>query len=174
MTLIYPEATTVQGNTKIQVVASIASLAAPDLSAEINAGASLDISCFIRDWNPELNSNSGNAPARLCTTVQLPVEGNTQFSPIEVRYTYDPQAATSTDDNKARLLLARGTEFYLVVRKGLDAQTVDWTAAQYVEVWKIRCGRQNYVRSGEDEFSEYEIKQQFFPLTEPTFGQIVA
>ena len=174
MTVIYPEATTVQGNTKIQVVASIASLSAPDLSSEINAVGSLDISCFIRDWNPELQSNQGNAPSRLCTTIQLPVEGNTQFNPIEIRYVYDPQAATSTDDNKARALLTRGSEFYFVVRKGLDAQATAWAASQYVEVWKVRCGRQNYVRSGEDEFSEYEISQLVFPLTEPTFGQIVA
>jgi len=174
MTVIYPEATTVQGNTKIQVVASIADTSAPDLSSEIEAVASLDISCFVRDWNPELQSNQGNAPSRLCTTVQLPVEGNTQFNPIEIRYVYDPQAATSTDDNKARSLLTRGSEFYFVVRKGLDAQNTDWAASQYVEVWKVRMGRQNYVRSGDDEFSEYEITQQVFPLTEPIYAQIVA
>lgn len=174
MSILYPEATPVQGNTKIQVVADISSLSAPSLATEIDDAASLDISCFIRDWNPELQSNQGNSPSRLCTTVQLPVEGNTQFNPIEIRYVYDPQAATSTDDNKARALLTRGSEFYFVVRKGLDAQNTDWAASQYVEVWKVRCGRQNYVRSGEDEFSEYEITQQIFPLTEPTFGQIAA
>lgn len=174
MAIIYPEGTTVQGNTKIQVVASIASLAAPSLATEINDAASLDISCFIRDWNPELQTNQGNAPARLCTTVQLPVEGNTQFSPVEIRYVYDPQAADSTDDNKAKALLTRGTEFYFVVRKGLDAQTVDWAAAQHAEVWKVRCGRQNRGRSGEDEFSEYEIVQQIFPLTELSDAVIAA
>lgn len=174
MTVIYPEATSVQGNTKIVAVATIADTSAPSLATEIGAAGSVDISCFIRDWNPELQSNQGNAPSRLCTTVQLPVEGNTQFSPIEIRYVYDPQAATSTDDNKARLLLAQGAEFYFVVRKGLDAQATDWAASQYAEVWKVRCGRQNYVRSGEDEFSEYEISQLIFPLTEPTFAQIAA
>jgi hypothetical protein len=174
MTIIYPEATSVQGNTKIQVVASIASTSAPSLATEINDAASLDISCFVRDWNPELNSNQGNAPSRLCTTVQLPVEGNTQFSPIELRYVYDPQAATSTNDNKARALLTKGSEFYFVVRKGLDAQSTDWAASQYAEVWKIRCGRQNYVRSGQDEFSEYEISQLVFPLIEPIFAQVAA
>lgn len=174
MSILYPEATPVQGNTKIQVVASIATLTAPSLASEIHATGSLDISCFIRDWNPELNSNQGNAPARLCTTVQLPVEGNTQFNPIEIRYVYDPQAATTTADNKARALLTKGSEFYFVIRKGLDAQATDWAASQYAEVWKVRCGRQNYVRSGQDEFSEYEIVQQIFPLTEPTFAQLAA
>lgn len=174
MTVIYPEATSVQGNTKIVAVAAIVTPTAPDLSSEIGAVGSVDISCFVRDWNPELQSNQGNAPSRLCTTVQLPVEGNTQFSPIELRYVYDPQAATSTDDNKALALLTRGTELYFVVRKGLDAQNTAFAASQYVEVWKVRCGRQNKVRSGTDEFSEYEISQQIFPLIEPIDGQIVA
>jgi hypothetical protein len=174
MVLIYPEATPVQGNTKVQVVLTVANLAAPDLSSEVNAVGSLDISCFLRDWNPEMTSNSGSSPARLCTTVQLPVEGNTQFSAIEVRYTYDPQAADSTDDNLAKALLERGTEFYAVVRKGIDARETDWAASQYVEVWKFRCGRQNFVRSGEDEFGEYEVSQLLYPLIEPVYGQIVA
>lgn len=174
MTVIYPEATPVQGNTKVVAVVSIADVNAPDLSSEIGALTSVDLSCFIRDWNPEINNNQGNSPARLCTTVQLPVEGNTQFNPIELRYVYDPQAADSTDDNKAMALLERGTEFYAVVRKGLDARDTAMAAGQYVEVWRFRCGRQNRLRSGEDEFSEYEIVQQIFPLTEPTYTQVVA
>jgi hypothetical protein len=174
MTVIYPEATPVQGNTKVKVVTTIATLTAPSLATEVNAATSLDISCFIRDWNPEMQSNSGSAPARNCTTVQLPVEGNTQFSAIEIRYTYDPQAADSTDDNKAKAKLIRGTEFYAVVRKGLDAQDTAFAATQYIEVWKFRCGRQNFVRSGTDEFSEYEVSQMLYPLTEPTYGQVAA
>ncbi len=173
MPIIYPEATTVQGNTKVFATASVAVLTAPDLSSEL-IEPGLDISCFIRDFNPEIQSNSGSAPARLCTTVQLPTEGNTQFNPIELRYVYDPQAATSTNDNKARALFVRGAEFFFVVRKGLDAQATDFAATQYVETWKFRMGRQNYLRSGEDEFGEYEIVQLAYPLIEPVHGQIVA
>ncbi len=174
MTVITPEATPVQGNTKAWFVLTVAAPATLDLSSEIGHASTIDVSCFLRDFNPEMSSNSGNSPGRLCTTVQLPVEGNTQFSPIEVRYVYDPQAATSTDDNKLRLAAVRGTEFYLVVRKGLDAQSVAGAAGQYTETWKFRAGRQNYVRSGTDEFSEYEISQQWFPLIEPVHGAIVA
>lgn len=174
MTVIYPEATPVQGNTKLKAVLTIATPASPSLGTEIDAASSVDVSCFVRDWNPEINSNTGNAPSRVCTTVQLPVEGNTQFNAIEVRYVYDPQADDSTDDNKAKALLVRGTEFYMVVRKGLDAQATDFAVGQRVEVWRFRAGRQNKVRSGTDEFSEYEISQQLFPLAEPVDGVIVA
>ena len=174
MAVIYPEATSVQGNTSIVAVASLADTSAPSLGTEINAAGSLDISCFIRDWNPELQNNQGNAPSRLCTTVQLPVEGNTQFNPIEIRYVYDPQGDAASDDNKALALLTRGTELYFVVRKGFDAQNTAFAASQKVEVWKVRCGRQNKVRSGEDEFSEYEISQQVFPLIEPIDATVAA
>lgn len=172
--ILYPEATPVQGNTTIAVVASVDDLEAPSLATEINAAGSLILSCFVRDWNPELQSNQGNAPSRLCTTVQLPVEGNTQFNPIEIRYVYDPQADDTSDDNKAKALLTRGSEFYFIVRKGFDAKTTDFATTQRVEVWKVRCGRQNRVRSGEDEFSEYEISQQIFPLIEPVDGVVAA
>lgn len=174
MTVIYPEATPVQGNTKVKAVMTIADTEAPSLATEVNAGTSLDLSCFLRDFNPEMTSNSGSAPNRLCTTVSLPVEGNTQFNAIEVRYVYDPQAADAADENKAKALLTRGVEFYAVVRKGLDAREDDFAANDYVEVWKFRAGRQNKVRSGDDEFGEYEISQMWYPLTEPVDGQIAA
>lgn len=173
MTVIIAEATNVSGNLKITAALTVAAPAAPDLSAEIAAVTSLDVSCFIRSWNPEIQTNSGSAPPRVCTTAQMPVEGYSQFSAVELRYVYDPQAATSTDDNKARLMFAQGTEINFVVRKGLPFTTA-WAAGQYSEVWKMRAGRQNYVRSGDDEFAEFEISQMFYPLAEPTHGQVVA
>lgn len=163
-----------QGNTSLLLMPTVAVLASASLASEVNAASAVNVSCFVRDFNPELTSNSGTAPARLCSTVQLPVEGLTQFSSIEVRYVYDPQAADTTNDNKAKAFLTRGTEFYALVRKGFDAQATAFAAGQRYELWKFRAGRQNKVRSGTDEFSEYEISQQWFPLTEPTDGTIAA
>lgn len=174
MTVIYPEATPVQGYTSLVLMTDVTTPTAVSLAGEINDASSVNVSCFVRDFNPEMTNNTGTAPARLCTTVQLPVEGNTQFSPIEVRYVYDPQGADSTDDNKAKAFLTRGTEFYALVRKGFDAQADAFAATQRYELWKFRAGRQNKVRSGEDEFAEYEISQQWFPLLEPVDGVIAA
>lgn len=172
--LIYPEATPVQGNTSVVLLTSAADLDSVSLAGEINDATSLIASCFLRDWNPEMTSNTGNAPSRLCSTVQLPVEGNTQFNAIEQRFVYDPQGDDTTDDNKVKAFLARGTEFYALVRKGLDAQATAFAVGQRYELWRFRAGRQNRVRSGTDEFSEYEISQMWFPLTEPVDGVIVA
>lgn len=173
MTVIFPEATPVHLNLKVAVVDAVAALAAPDLSTEIGAGTTLDVSCFVRAWNPEISTNSGQAPDRLCSSLSLPIEGKTQMNAIPLSYVYDPQAATSTDDNKARLKLVQGTEFFVVVRKGLPYTTA-FAATQYSEVWKVRCGRQNYVQSGADEFAEFEIQQMLYPILEPVHGQIVA
>lgn len=174
MSVIYPEATPVQGYTSVLLLETVAVETAVDLSSEIGAVGSVNVSCFIRDFSPEFQNNIGNAPARLCTTVQLPVEGNTQFQPIEVRYVYDPQADDSTDDNAAKAFLTRGTEFYALVRKGFDAQSDAFAVGHRYELYKMRAGRQNKVRSGDDEFAEYEISQQWFPTQEPVDGVIVA
>lgn len=172
--LIYPEATPVQGNTSIVLLTSVADLDSVSLADEINDATSLNTSCFLRDWNPEMTSNTGNAPGRVCTTVQLPVEGNTQFNAFEQRFVYDPQGAPNSDDNKAKAFLARGVEFYALVRMGLDAREDVFAIGQRYEIWKFRAGRQNRVKSGTDEFAEYEIKQNWFPLIEPVEGVIVA
>lgn len=173
MTVLFPEATPVLGNQKVLVVDTVALLTAPDLSTEIGAGTTLDISCFIRDWNPDVQANPGQAPPRMCTTLQLPQEGRTQMQAIELRYVYDPQAATSTDDNKARLKLLQGLEFFAVVRKGLPYTTA-MAIADYTETVKFRCGRQNYIQGDGDEFREYEIRQFLYPLADFTHGQVVA
>lgn len=138
MTVFFPEATPVHLNIKLSVVNAIAAQAAPEVADEVKAGTSLDLSCFVRGWNPEISTNSGSAPDRLCSSLNLPQEGKTQLSAIPIAYVYDPQAATSTDDNKARLKLVQGTELFVVVRKGLP-YTTDWAATQYVETWKVRC-----------------------------------
>lgn len=174
MTVIYPEGTPVQGNLGLILMTTVADLDSPDLSSEIGAVTSLAFQCFVRDFNPQIQNNTGFAPARACTTVQLPLEGNTQFSPIEVRYVFDPQADDSTDENKAKAFLTRGTEFYAFERKGLDGQDVAMAAGQRGRVWKFRAGRQNEDRSGQDEFAEYEIVQNWFPLIEPVPAVIVA
>lgn len=173
MTVITPEASTVSGNTKVAFLAAVAVQTAVDLSSEIGAVTTLDVSMFVRDWDPQISTNEGSAPPRLGTTAQMPVEGYSQFSAVDLRYVYDPQAATSTDDNKARLLLAQNSEHFVIVRKGI-AFTTAFAVGQYYELWKVRAGRQNYVRSGTDEFAEFEIQQKLFPLLEPVVGQIVA
>lgn len=174
MSVLFPEATPVLGNLKVVVADAVADLTAPKIATEIEAATSLDISCFIRAWNLDISTNSGSAPDRLCTTLTLPQEGRTQLGAISISYVYDPQAATSTDDNKARLKLVQGTEFFAVYRKGLPYTTAWAATSQYTEAVKFRCGRQNFVQSGDDEFAEFEIQQMLYPVAAPVHGVVAA
>jgi hypothetical protein len=97
MSIVFPEATKVQGNTSVYVVQTVANMAAPDLSSEINAGSSVIVSCYLYgDLNPTVTTNKGEAPRRLCTTQVFQQFGNTTYEVPDLQYVYDPQAATST------------------------------------------------------------------------------
>lgn len=175
MTVLYPEAVKFQGNVAVKAVLSIADVAAPKLATEINAVTSVDLSCYLRDFAPPITLNSGTAPARLCTTIQLPSEGNAEYGALPLRYVYDPKTAPTTDGNKALATLAPGASIFFVVRKGLDARGAVWAATQRVEVWQGRMGKvQSRTRSGDDEFAELEIEQLFIPTAIPNFDAIIA
>ena len=173
MTVVFPEATPVLGNLKVVVVDTIATSSAPATATEINAATSIDISCYIRGWNADVTTNSGTAPSRLCSTLDLPQAGKSSMPAIELRYIYDPQAADTTPENKLKAKLVEGTELYVVVRKGLP-YTSAFAASQYTEVYKVRVGRQNRVTSGDDEYAEFEISQTLYPIALPVYGQAAA
>lgn len=173
MTVIFPEATPVLGNLKVLLADAIATTTAPDLSSEIGAVTSLDISCYIRKWMADITTNTGVAPSRVCSTLDLPTTGKSSLAAIELRYVYDPQADDTTDENKLKAKLTEGTELYVVVRKGLPFATA-FAATQKTEVFKVRVGRQNRVTSGDDDFAEFEISQYLYPIVLPAYGAVVA
>lgn len=174
MTVYYPEATPVQGNTKVVATTAVANPAAPKLAIEINAASSVDLSLTLRDWNPVVNTNSGTAPPRLGTKNQMPQEGRAQYQGIEIRYPYNPQEGDTHADNAAKALLVEGALIDFVVRKGLDAETEPFAVGDRTETWEVRAGRQNMTRSGDDEFAEYEIVQMVYPVRPEGHGVVAA
>lgn len=173
MTVFFPEATPVLGNLKIVVTDAVADAAAPKVVTEIGASGSVDISCFITAWNPEVTTNTGTAPSRLCTTLDLPQEGKTSLSAITLNYVYDPQGADADADNALKALLSQGAEFDVVVRKGLPFAT-DFESGQRTELWRVRAGRQNFMQSGDDEFAQFEVQQMLIPIALPVYGVAAA
>lgn len=176
MSIYQPEAVKVQGNTKITFVTTIANPASPSLATEIDAASSVEGTlAAYGEWAPGINVNTGNAPARIGTTVQLPEEGNAQRQPIALAYPHDPSKPDTDPANKLKALLTQGTELYAVVRRGVDAQTA-FASGDQVEVWKVRCGYQNDDgATGTDEFAEYQVSQNLIPVTtEPTVGTVAA
>ena len=176
MTVLFPEFTTQLGNTSVTVVQTIANMAAPDLSTEINGASSVNVSCFLYSGGVgTATTNKGAAPRRLCTKSELQRLGLTTYDVSDLSYGYDPQAADSTDTNKAKAALVEGTDVYLIVRRGLDAQDAAYAAGQYVDVWHVELGPQNRTQTGDGEFDEYSITQTVAVLEDPELGvQIVA
>lgn len=172
MSVYYTEATPSLGNTKVKLVAAIVDPDAPDLSSEIDAVTSFDVSLTFREFNPQMTTNTGNAPRRIGTVNQLPVEGLTQYEGIEVRYPYNPQEDDTHPDNEAKSMMTRGTVLNAVVRKGPPAED-PFAAGDRVEIWEVRCGKQNFGRSGDDEFAEFEVIQMVFPVRVETQDAVV-
>lgn len=173
MSIYEPEAVESQGNTKIAILSAVANAAAVDLSSEIGASDTVEATLVFNEWNPQRTPNTGTAPKRVGTKAQFPREGNLQHQPIPVTYPYDPQADSGDSDNEAFETLVEGTIKYVVVRKGIDVDTA-FAATQKYELWKVRCGAQIEGQSGDDEFSEYQVQQNLYPLRLVSKGAIVA
>lgn len=171
MTVLFPEATKAQGNISVTAVASIATPTAPSLATEINATSSVNISCFLYDNGSIVNAttNKVTANARLCTTEQFQQFGNTLFEVSDLMYVYNPQGSPTDPANKAKELLDEGAEVYLVERLGLDAQNTDYAAAQLVNVYHVRLGKQNRTRQGDAESAEFSITQSAILLEPPVY-----
>lgn len=176
MTVLFPEATKAQGNISVTVVATIADTDAPSLAGEINAAGSVNVSCFLYDNGSivSANTNKVTANARLCTTEQFQQFGNTLYEVSDLTYVYDPQASGTTDENKAKAALDEGADVYLVERLGLDAQNTAYAAAQIVNIYHVRLGKQNRTRQGDAEAAEFSITQSAILLEPPVYDVAIA
>ena len=173
MSIYEPEAVESQGFTKIMIVSAVANLAAAKLATEVNAAGSVEVTLTFNTWNPVRTPNTGTAPRRVGTRVQMPREGNMQYQAIPITYPDDPQAAPGDPSIKAKEALVEGTIKLVLVRKGIDAET-PFTVGDKYEIWKCRCGAQIEGVSGDDEFAEFQIQQNLYPLTQVAKGALVA
>lgn len=168
MSVLFPEATQVYGNTSVLIVQTMAVPSAPDLSSDINAASTVNVSCFLYNGGTGTSTTAkGEAPRRLCTKSVLQQFGSTTYEVTDLQYTYDPQAVPGADANKARAALVEGSEVYLVLRRGLDAQDTAYAAGQIVDVWKVKLGPQNKTQTGDGEYDEYSITQAVIALSPP-------
>jgi hypothetical protein len=171
MSVFEPEAVESQGNIKVLALPAVAIKTAVDLSTEVAAG--IDVSLTFNAWNPGRTPNTGTTPRRLGTRDQFPREGNMQYAAIPVTYPYDPQATAGDANNEAMETLTEGSVQEFLVRKGLDAE-LPLAVGQKYELWECRCGAQIEGESGDDEFAEFQIQQNLYPLRKVAKGAIVA
>lgn len=168
MSVTFPEATQVYGNTSVLVVQTMAAPAAPDLSSDINAVSTVNVSCYLYSGGIGTSTTAkGEAPKRVCTKSVLQQFGSTTYEVTDLQYTYNPQTAISGTGNEAREALVEGSEVYLVIRRGLDAQDTDYAVGQRVDVWHVKLGPQNKTQTGDGDFDEFSITQAVIALSPP-------
>jgi hypothetical protein len=160
MSIIIPTGVKYEGNLKVAYVATIADLAAPTV-AELTATGALDISFFLTAGNfkSDIQQNRGD-DRRVGSKQTFQTLGRENASIDDVVYIADPQAATATPGNKAMELFQSGVAGFAVVRYGLDAETVDFVAAQKVDLWPIQFGVQRKTpQEADNEFAKITITQ---------------
>jgi hypothetical protein len=177
MSEFYPEGTPTLGNTKVTAVVSVANLDAPDLSSEIGAITSVDLSCYLfpAGWNPTGTTAKGSKPDRLCTKTKQEQLNRTTYTLPALQYTYDPQGDDSDPGNEAKELLVEGSKIFLVERRGLDATETAWAATQKSRVHYVQLGPQIPMGDPTDENAEYYLMQELVYVNEgPVDGAVSA
>lgn len=160
MAVTNPPGVKYEGNLKVAYVPTIAALATPTVT-ECTAAGALDVSFFITGGNFKPSGEQARGDDRRVGSKQTFESLGREKSTIDdIVYIADPQAAALAAGNKAMELFQPGVGGYFVVRYGLDAETVDFIAAQKVDIWPIVFGVQNKSPLAEnDEFAKITITQ---------------
>ena len=160
MAVTIPPGVKAEGNLKVAYVPTIADLTAPTV-AELTAVGALDVSFFITGGNFKPSGEQARGDDRRVGSKQTFERLGREKSTIDdIIYVADPQAAAAAAANKAMELFQADVTGFFVVRYGLDAESVDFAAAQKVDIWPIEFGVQNKTQLAEnDEFALITITQ---------------
>jgi len=158
MTLpVFPPGVPTLGLSTVGFAPSIASPTLAPTLAEITKTVSCD---FVGPFGFGGEQSTGNAPARLCTKRQFERLG--RFTPQidDLKYVFNPQNPTSIQ-YQAYLTFKQGVSGFLILRLGLDAETDDWSAGEFVDVAPVTFGRQmKEPVDPDDEYSDFTVIQK--------------
>lgn len=123
---------------RVWFVTTLANVTAPSLATEINAGTTVDATCyFTNGFTPDATAAT-ITDDRLCLKVVLEDKGTTTWTMTDLNYIYDVQNAASVS-NKLYAALPEGATGYFVARYGLDVDTAA-AAGQKVDVIPVKLG----------------------------------
>ncbi len=177
MSIYFPEGVKAQGNTALGIgVVAPANKMAPSLATNLAlAAAGLNASCYVYgDIEFTTNQNKGEAPKRMCTTVQLQQFGNKTFEIGSIMLTWSPQDNDSAEVNAAKALLADGAELWFYIRRGKPAETEQFIATDKVEVRHVQVDGGRPGKTGDGEFDEFSWMVDAIDLEPPTYGAVLA
>jgi hypothetical protein len=151
--------TPADGNTLVKLVTAIADTSAPKVATELNAGSSVDISCYLTagGWKPSL-SEQVISDERQCSTQTYEQKGRSQRG-LDAEYIDNTNSANATTFNKAKDTLIPGAPMFVVVRTGLPYTTA-LAAGQKVTVYPITPGE--YSELPPEANSVFKIAQKLF------------
>lgn len=149
----------VDGNTLVKIVSAIADTAAPKVATELNAGSSVDISCYLTagGYKPSL-SEQVITDERLCDSQSFEQKGRSQRG-LDVEYIDNTNTANAATLNKAKDTLVPGTPMFIVVRTGMPYTTA-LAAGQKVSVYPVTPGE--YSELAPEANSVFKIAQKMF------------
>lgn len=177
MSIFFPEAVKAQGNTALGIgVVAPANKLAPSLATNLAlAAAGLNASCYVfGEIEFTTNQNKGEAPRRMCSTVQLQQFGNKTFEIGTIMLVWDPQEDDTVEVNAAKALLADGAELWLYIRRGIPAETTQFAVGQKVEVRHVKVSGGRPGKTGDGEFDEFSWMVDAVDMEPPTYGAILA
>jgi hypothetical protein len=153
-TPVFPSGVRALGLTAVGFAPTIAG-AAPTV-AEITKTVSCD---FVGAVMFGGDQSKGRPAARLCSTISYEALGRFEPTMDDLMYLVNPQTPTDTN-YQAYLTFTAGLSGFLILRAGLNAQTVDWTAGQKVDYAPVTFGtRRKVLTDPEDEYGEFHVIQ---------------
>jgi len=122
---------------RVWVVTTIANTAAPTV-AEINAGTTIDATCYLTNGFSPDAAVATISDDRLCLAQILEDKGVTTWSISELEYIFDVQNAASVS-NKLYAGLPENAQVFIVPRYGMNVDTAA-AAGQKVDVFPVKMG----------------------------------
>lgn len=146
MAVTFPTGVSARGNDSVIWVPALADPTSPKVT-ELTGAAAVNISCALIGFSPSVDQATFT-DTRLCSKQTFNRMGQATYSIDTLNYVYDPQTAgavTPNPNNVAYDHLKAGQTGFFVHRRGLDARSVDVTAAQKVNVYPVELGAQSDV-----------------------------
>ncbi|MCC5574474.1 hypothetical protein IMZ11_02310 [Microtetraspora sp. AC03309] len=140
------------GNTKATFVPAISSITAPTV-AELTDASIVVLENTVTDDGLKVDFDEGTVAGNvLASTQDFESPGR---SKAQIELTYYRDSTTSAD--RMWSVMTRGTQGFLVVRRGVTADTA-YAASQKVEVYQVTCGERRPLAPERESYEKVTLK----------------
>lgn len=160
MTILEPEGVLAYGMTTVILAPTIADPETEVVITEANGVGTINASCFLyADVVATTTDNKIDRDRPICRRKRIQAFGEETTEVTDLMYSEDPQGASSTDGNKVKTALPKGTEIYVIERRGLPADTEVIAVDDIVNIYLVEVGTPNRTKSSDGEGGVFTITQ---------------